>query len=61
MHCLIDARGGTEMVAAAMNIGITDIFLIFIVLTSLQPVVKQRLLEASRRLSWKPSYVTAQC
>jgi len=37
------------MLAAAMNIGFTDVFWIFIVLTSLQPVLKQRLLEASRR------------
>jgi len=33
----------------AMNIGPTDLFWVFIVLTSLQPVLKQRLLEASRR------------
>ncbi len=32
-----------------MNIGVTDLFWVFIVLTSLQPVLKQRLLEASRR------------
>jgi ClpP class serine protease len=37
------------MVAAAMNIGVTDLFWVFIVLTSLQPVLKQRLLDASRR------------
>ena len=37
------------MVAAAMNIGFTDVFWIFLVLTSLQPVLKQRLLDASRR------------
>ena len=37
------------MFAPAIHIGITDIFWIFIVFTSLQPVLKQRLLEASRR------------
>jgi hypothetical protein len=37
------------MAAAALNIGLTDLFWIFIVLTSLQPLLKQRLLEASRR------------
>jgi ClpP class serine protease len=37
------------MVAAAMNLGFTDVFWIFLMLTSLQPVLKQRLLEASRR------------
>jgi ClpP class serine protease len=37
------------MVAAAMNIGVTDLFWVFIVLTSLQPLLKQRMLEASRR------------
>jgi ClpP class serine protease len=36
------------MIATA-NIGPLDIFWIFIMLTSLQPVLKQRLLEASRR------------
>jgi len=35
--------------AAAMNIGFTDLFWVFIVFTSLQPMLKQRLLEASRR------------
>ena len=34
---------------AAMNIGPMDVFWIFIMLTSLQPVMKQRWLEASRR------------
>jgi len=38
---------------AAMNIGPMDVFWIFIMLSSLQPVVKQRWLEASRkRLIW---------
>ena len=37
------------MIAAAINVGFTDIFWIFIILTSLQPMLKQRLLEASRR------------
>jgi len=37
------------MVAAAMHIGFTDLFWVFIVFTSLQPMLKQRLLEASRR------------
>lgn len=37
------------MVAAAMNIGFTDLLWVFIVFTSLQPMLKQRLLEASRR------------
>lgn len=37
------------MAAPAFHIGVTDIFWIFIVLTSLQPMLKQRLLEASRR------------
>jgi ClpP class serine protease len=37
------------MFAAAMNVGATDLFWIFIMFTSLQPVLKQRLLEASRR------------
>ena len=37
------------MFAAAMNVGATDLFWIFIMLTSLQPVLKQRLLEASDR------------
>jgi serine dehydrogenase proteinase len=37
------------MLAAAMNIGVTDLFWVFIVLTSLQPVLKRRLLDASRR------------
>ncbi len=32
----------------AMNIGPMDIFWVFLILTSLQPVVKQRWLEASR-------------
>jgi len=32
-----------------MNVGATDIFWIFIMLTSLQPMLKQRLLDASRR------------
>jgi ClpP class serine protease len=39
----------TTMVAAAMHIGFTDLFWVFIVFTSLQPMLKQRLLEASRR------------
>src|SRR5271157_1776413 len=34
---------------AAMNIGPMDVFWIFIMLTSLQPMMKQRWLEASRR------------
>ncbi len=34
---------------AAMNIGPMDVFWIFLMLTSLQPVMKQRWLEASRR------------
>lgn len=37
------------MVAAPIHVSVTDIFWIFIVLTSLQPVLRQRLLEASRR------------
>ena len=37
------------MTAAAMNIGPLDIFWIFIMVTSLQPVLKQRWLETSRR------------
>ena len=37
------------MIASAMNIGPMDVFWIFIMLVSLQPVLKQRLLEASRR------------
>ena len=37
------------MVAAAASFGPLDIFWIFIMLTSLQPVLKQRLIEASRR------------
>jgi ClpP class serine protease len=37
------------MIASAMNVGITDIFWIFLVFTSLQPVLKQRLMEISRR------------
>lgn len=37
------------MVAASMSVGFTDVFWIFIMLTSLQPLLKQRLLEASRR------------
>lgn len=37
------------MIAGAMNIGPLDIFWIFIILTSLQPVLKQRWLETSRR------------
>jgi hypothetical protein len=40
----------------SMNIGFTDLFWIFIVLTSLQPVLKQRFLEASgKRLMVKSS------
>jgi ClpP class serine protease len=34
---------------AAMNIGPMDVFWVFLMLTSLQPVMKQRLIEASRR------------
>lgn len=37
------------MVAPVTHIGITDIFWLFVVFSSLQPMVKQRLLEASRR------------
>ena len=37
------------MVAPMPHIGITDLFWVFIVLSSLQPMVKQRLLEAARR------------
>ena len=37
------------MTASAMNISFTDIFWIFLVFTSLQPVLKQRLLGLSRR------------
>jgi ClpP class serine protease len=37
------------MVAASMSVGFTDVFWIFIMLTSLQPLLKQRMLEASRR------------
>jgi len=37
------------MVAAAMNVSPMDFFWIFIMLTSLQPLLKQRLLDASRR------------
>jgi len=37
------------MVASIPHIGITDLFWIFIVLSSLQPMLKLRLLEASRR------------
>jgi ClpP class serine protease len=37
------------MLASTMNIGPMDIFWIFLMVTSLQPVLKQRLLEASRR------------
>jgi len=36
------------MIAAA-NIGPMDVFFVFIMLTSLEPVMKQRWLEASRR------------
>lgn len=36
------------MFAAAMNVGATDLFWIFIMPTSLQPMLKKRLLEASR-------------
>lgn len=39
----------TKMVAASMSVGFTDVFWIFIMLTSLQPLLKQRMLEASRR------------
>ena len=37
------------MVASIPHIGITDLFWLFIMLTSLQPMLKQRLMEASRR------------
>ena len=37
------------MLASSMSINFTDLFWVFIVLSSLQPVLKQRLLEASRR------------
>jgi len=37
------------MLATFMNIGPMDVFWIFLMLTSLQPVLKQRLLEVSRR------------
>jgi len=37
------------MALASMNVSFTDLFWVFIVLTSLQPLFKQRLLEASRR------------
>lgn len=37
------------MAVPAIHIGITDLFWLFIVLSSLQPMLKQRLLEASRR------------
>jgi hypothetical protein len=37
------------MLATFMNIGPMDVFRIFLMLTSLQQVLKQRLLEASRR------------
>ncbi len=37
------------MVASMPHIGITDLFWVFIMFTSLQPMLKQRLLEASRR------------
>jgi len=37
------------MVAASMNINFTDLFWVFIVFTSLQPVLKQRLQDGSRR------------
>jgi ClpP class serine protease len=37
------------MVIAAVNASILDIFWLFVILSSLQPVLKQRLLEASRR------------
>ncbi len=37
------------MVAAPINISPMDVFLVFIMLVSLQPVLKQHLLEASRR------------
>lgn len=37
------------MVSPVTHIGITDIFWLFIVFTSLQPIFKQRFLGASRR------------
>jgi ClpP class serine protease len=37
------------MVATMPHIGITDLFWLFVVLSSLQPILKQRLMEASRR------------
>jgi len=44
--------GGLEeqrMIAAAMSFSPMDVFWVFLMLTSLQPVMKQRFLEASRR------------
>jgi ClpP class serine protease len=38
-----------KMAVPAIHIGITDLFWLFIVLSSLQPMLKQRMLEASRR------------
>jgi ClpP class serine protease len=38
-----------KMAAPAFHIGITDLFWLFIVFSSLQPLLKQRMLEASRR------------
>jgi hypothetical protein len=37
------------MIAAAMNIGPMDVFWVFITLVSLQPALKQCMLEALRR------------
>ena len=46
---LVKSPGEAKM-AAAMNVGPMDVFWLFLMLISLQPVVKQRWLEASRRM-----------